>query len=156
MDTELMTAEQVVKEYREDINKLSAYLSWLAEKSGKNVSHIYGQDGIAKNSLSFPVFDSNLLRFVKAAEETKFMNPNYLYIYSRYRMKNSEDEISLIHKTTILQMNILGGILSKYILGGRTKARLWSWGIEEGVYFEVVHKAKELLDFWENATNAVV
>ena len=152
MDTELMSAGQVLEEYQDDIRKLEVYLPWLIEKSQKRASQIYGQDGIATHSLPFPVFDSNLLRFVKDAEQTKFMDRNYLYVYSRYHLRNSSDEIALIHKTTIQQMNILGGILSKYVLGGRTKARLWSMGVEEGVFLEAVQKAKELVDFWENAT----
>lgn len=152
MDSELMSAAQILDEYRNDIRKLSAYLPWLMEKSGQKASQKYGQDGIAAHSLSFPVYDSNLLRFVKEAEQTCFMNRNYAYVYSRYRLRDNADEIALIQKTTIQQMSVLGGILSKYVLGGRTKARLWSEGLEKDIFLEVIKKAKELADFWENAT----
>ena len=151
MDTGQMSAQQILMEYREDIYKLAAYLPWLTEKSGHRASQTYGQDGIAAHSLAFPVFDSNLLRFVKEAENTKFMNTNYPYIYSRYRMRNSAEEITQIQGATIQQMNILGGILSKYILGGKTKARLWSMGMEDGIFLDTIQKMKDLADFWENA-----
>ena len=149
MDTQQMTAMQIIDEYHNDIIKLSSYLTWLYEKSGKRVVQIYKQEGIAAHSLSFPVYDSNLLHFVNDASQTKFMDKNYSYVYSRLRMKNADDEMEQIHKATILQMNILGGILSKYVLGGRTKASLWNEGLENGVFMELVEKAKELYEFWK-------
>lgn len=149
MDTEQMTAEQVIAKYKTDIDKLAAYLTWLTEKSGRKTADIYGQDGIATHSLAFPVYDAMLLRFVQDAKQTCFMDPNYRYVYSRYRMKDSTDELTMIQRVTITQMHILGGILSKYVLGGQTKARLWSQGVSEGIFLNVVKKAGELIEFWD-------
>ncbi len=153
MDTELMTAKQILEEYGKDVRQLSEYIPWLTQKSGAQVSQVYGQDGISDHSLSFPVFDSDLMRFIKDAEASKFMNRNYRYAYTRYKMYNSADEKKQIQKATILQMQLLGDILSKYVMGGRTKARLWNEGVGNGVFLEVISKAKELTDFWANATN---
>ncbi len=91
------------------------------------------------------------MRFIQDASQTKFMDKNYVYVYSRLKMKSTNDEINQIHDATILQMDVLGGILSKYVLGGRTKSRLWSEGLENGIFMELIEKLKELYDFWENA-----
>ena len=42
----------------------------------------------------------------------------------------------------------LGDILSKYVLKGMSKSTLWTEGMEEGVYYAVVNKMKELIEFW--------
>ena len=55
----------------------------------------------------------------------------------------------LVQNATIRDMDDLAGILSHYILGGRTKARLWSDGVTYGVYFAVLSKMKELIEFWD-------
>jgi len=77
------------------------------------------------------------------------MNRNYHYSYSRYRMKTIEDELKVIANCTILQMDVLGDILSKYVLGGRTKAMFWSDAARHGIFIAVVEKADELIHFWE-------
>ena len=64
-------------------------------------------------------------------------------------MKTVEDELKIIEKCTILQMDILGDILSKYVLGGKTKSTLWSEAARHGVLIAVVEKADELIHFWE-------
>lgn len=151
MITETMTANQIVEVYKGDVDKLAAYLPWLEDKSGKSVSSIYAAEGIADNSVSFPVYDSTLMRFVKEAGETVFMDRNYRYVYTRNRLKNYKDEERLIEAASILQMEQLGGILSYYVIGGRTKARLWSDGMNHAIFYKVVKKAKELTDFWTNA-----
>lgn len=151
MLTETMTASQVLEMYKDDVNKLAAYLDWLESKSGKAVSNIYAGDGLAEHSVSFPVYDGTLMSFVKEADKTVFMDRNYRYVYTRNRLKTHADELRLIENATILQMDQLGGILSNYILGGRTKGRLWSEGMDTGIFLQVVKKSKELIDFWSNA-----
>ena len=96
MLTEQMTAAEVFDKYRSDIEKLIAYLPWLEEKSGKSkVSDIYNGDGLDEHSISFPVYDGTLLRFVKDAENTQFMDRNYVYVISRNRLKSAEEEEEL-------------------------------------------------------------
>ena len=124
MLTEQMTAAEVFDKYRSDIEKLIAYLPWLEEKSGKSkVSDIYNGDGLDEHSISFPVYDGTLLRFVKDAENTQFMDRNYVYVISRNRLKSAEEEVEFVKKQTMLKMDNIGGILSKYVMGGRTKGK---------------------------------
>ena len=151
MLTEQMTAAEVFDKYRSDIEKLIAYLPWLEEKSGKSkVSDIYNGDGLDEHSISFPVYDGTLLRFVKDAENTQFMDRNYVYVISRNRLKSAEEEVEFVKKQTMLKMDNIGGILSKYVMGGRTKARLWSEAVDKGVFLAVVTRLKELYDIGLN------
>ena len=149
MGTGMLSNEEIVEYYRQDAVKLFRYLNWLESKSGRQVSSVYGAEGIAENSVPFPVYDGTLLGFVKEAGNTRFMDRNYVYVYSRKRIKNVTDEMRLIKNATIREMDDLAGILSHYILGGRTKARLWSDGVTFGVYFAVLTKMKELIEFWD-------
>lgn len=151
MLTEQMTATEVFDKYRGDIEKLIAYLPWLEEKSGKSkVSDIYHGDGLDQHSISFPIYDGTLLRFVKDAENTQFMDRNYVYVISRNRLKSAADEVEFVSKQTMLKMDNIGGILSKYVMGGRTKAVLWSEAVDKGVFLAVVTRLKELYDIGLN------
>lgn len=151
MVTEQMTAQEVFLQYKSDMEKLMAYLPWLEEKSGKvKVSTNYVGDGLSQATISFPVYDGTLLRFIKEAEGTQFMDRNYVYVISRNRLRSAEDEIRFIQAQSMLQMDNIGGILSKYVMGGRTKARLWSEAVDKGVFLEVVKKLKELYDLGIN------
>lgn len=149
MGTGNLSNEEIVAYYKEDAVRLFAYLPWLESKKGQTTSSFYGADGIAEHSIAFPVYDSNLLRFVKEADRTCFMDRNYVYVYSRNRLKTAQDELNLIQKATIREMDNLGGILSHYILGGKRKASLWSQGVANGVYVALLYKAKELIEFWD-------
>ena len=149
MGTGMLSNEEIVEYYRQDAVKLFRYLNWLESKSGKIVSSIYGADGIADNSVPFPVYDGTLLGFVKEAGNTCFMDRNYVYVYSRKQLKNVKGEMRLIQNATIRDMDNLAGILSHYILGGRTKARLWSEGVTNGVYYALLKKVKEIIEFWD-------
>lgn len=146
-----LTPDEIMNKYKDDVNKLAGFLNWLEQKSGTPVTAIYGDDGLSENSVAVPVYDSTLMSFVKTADATAFMDRNYRYAYTRNRLKDAKDEIEFIDNATILQMDVLGGILSNYILGGRTKARLWSEGMNNGVFLHLVRKMKELIDFWANA-----
>ena len=151
MLTEQMTAAEVFDKYRSDIEKLIAYLPWLEEKSGKSkVSDIYNGDGLDQHSISFPVYDGTLLRFVKDAENTQFMDRNYVYVISRNRLKSAGEEVEFVKKQTMLKMDNIGGILSKYVMGGRTKAKLWSEAVDKGVFLAVVTRLKELYEIGLN------
>ncbi len=149
MRTDQLSNEEIVDYFRQDANKLFRYLPWLEAKSGHFVHSTYQDEGIARHSIPFPVYDSTLLGFVKEAANTRFMDRNHVYVYSRNRLKNAEDELRLIEKATIRDLDQLSGILSHYILGGRTKALLWSEGVQNGVYLALLNKVKEIIDFWE-------
>lgn len=125
--------EQIVGEYREDLEKLLKYLPYLEKKTAKDVQGTYTQDGNLK-SIAVPTYDSTLLAFVKVAKTTKFMYRNYPYVYTRNRIKNHDDERMLLEKSQIRDIDNFRGILSKYIMEGQTKAYRWSEGVEERIY----------------------
>ena len=149
MGTEMLSNEEIVEYYRQDAVKLFRYINWLERKSGQAVSSIYGAEGIATNSVPCPVYEGTLLNFVKEATNTCFMDRNYVYVYSRNQLKTAKDELRLIERATIRDMDKMAGILSHYVLGGRTKAKLWSEGVTNGVYFALLTKMKALIEFWD-------
>lgn len=146
---EIAYRQQVVNEYRPDVEKLARYLPWLESKVGGSVHQNYAGSGIEENSISFPVYDSTLLSFVKEAQRTKLMDRNYRYIYSRHRIRTVQDELQAIERTTIREMDVLKGILSKYVMEGMTKGRVWSEAVEKGLFLKVIRQMKENLDFWD-------
>ena len=65
--------EQIIEEYREDLEKLLRYLPFLEQKGEKDEQQFYEGDG-EHTVIPVPVYDSTLLAFVKEARGTKFMN----------------------------------------------------------------------------------
>lgn len=150
MDKEKLSTQEIVELYEADVQRLMRYLPYLVGKKAKDVSRMYAPDEEGFHSLSFPVYDSTLLAFVKEVQQTAFINYNYKYIYSRYGIKNYKDEWDRIDKATIQEMDLLGGIVSKYVLGGMTKGVLWNEAVEHEIFYRVVEKANELINFWSN------
>ena len=124
--------QQVVNEYRADVEKLARYLPWLESKKGMSVQQSYSGSGIEEHSIAFPVYDGTLMNFIREAQRTKLMDRNYRYVYSRNRIR------------------ILEGILSRYVMEGMTKGRRWSEAVENGIFLNVIKKMKENLDFWDH------
>ena len=149
MGTEQLTPSQVIETYFPDVKKLREYLPYLYKLAGQNGSNTFNQSGLSEHSITFPVYDSNLLRFVREAETTVFMNRNFHYSYTRHRMKTHDDELRVIKNCTILQMDVIGDIISKYVLGGRTKSVMWSEAAKYGIFIAAIEKADELIHYWE-------
>lgn len=149
MEREADLREQVMKEYRDEVEKYLKYIPWLQQKAGAKVSSTYTGEGIGEHSVKFPVYDSMVLGFVKELSKSKFMNRNYPYVYSKNGIRTVQDEKRIIGKTGIRDMDILCGILSKYVLGGMTKGKLWSVAVEEGIFLAVLLKMKEIMEFWD-------
>lgn len=149
MEKEADFREQMIAEYREEVEKYIKYIPWLQQKAGIEVSSIYKGDNITAHSVAFPVYDGTLMNFVKEMSKSKFMDRNYPYVYSRNGIHNVRDEKRMIEKATIRDMGILGGILSKYVLGGMTKGTLWSEAVTEGIFLDVLLKMKEVVEFWD-------
>ena len=147
MEKEMDLREQVLTEYRGEVEKYIKYIPWLQQKAGTQVSSIYSGDGISAHSVSFPVYDGTLMSFVKEMSNSKLMDRNYPYVYSHYRIRTVEDEKRAIAKVTAKDMNILNGILSKYVLGGMTKGTVWSTAVTEGIFLDALLKMKEIVEF---------
>lgn len=140
---------EVANGYRPDVEKLIKYIPWLESKAGASISSIYGEEGIREHSLAFPVYDSTLLSLVKDARSTGLMDRNYAYVYSRNRIKTVAEEQRLIECAAIKDMNVLKGILSKYILGGMVKGSVWSEGVYNGSILKTLLKMKAILEYWD-------
>ncbi|MCR4689809.1 MAG: hypothetical protein K5739_00480 [Lachnospiraceae bacterium] len=146
MTEERKARDELVKQYAPSVEKLSAYLPWLMEKSGASASTDYTPEG--GKTITFPVYDSMLLKFIKDAESTCFINRNYPYVYSRNRIRTEADELRFIEGVDIMNIADLGGILSRYVIEGRTKGVMWSKGVTGGVYLRVIEKARDLIEFY--------
>ena len=142
------SVEDIVSKYRPEVDKLMPYLRWLGENFKSEVAQSYSNNDL--KSMPFPVYDSNLLAFVKAVQNTNLLDRNYVYVYTRNHMNSAKDELLFIKDAQIMDMEDLAGILSKYILSGMTKGTVWAEGVRNGVLYQVVKKMDELLNYWSS------
>lgn len=144
---------QQVAEYKEKIAPLLKYLPWLESKMNTSVSSSYQGEGQTEHTLAFPVYDGTLMNFVKEAAKNPVMDKNYRYVYSRNHLKGPEDERKLIEKATIAEWNNLCGILSYYVLAGRSKGILWNVAVKENIFYLTLKKMEEIILYWDNPEN---
>lgn len=149
MEQDMEYRRKLIKRYREEVEPLFRYLSWFEDKQGARVSSVYSENELQQHSMPFPVYDGTLLSFVKEVQKSSLTDRNYVYVYSRYRISTPQEERRLIESVTIKNMEVLTGILSKYICGGMTKGWLWSQAVEEGIFYAILLKFKELFDMWD-------
>ncbi|MCR5234845.1 MAG: hypothetical protein K6E53_13215 [Lachnospiraceae bacterium] len=134
---------RIRNEYMHDVEILSRYMNWLEKTSGKQVESFY--DGDEKQKLiQIPIYDSNLLAFVKDARKTGLMDRNYRYVYTRYKIKTCEDELHLIRHAHLKDIDLFKGILSSYVMRGQTKGAVWAEGIKNGVFLELMRRMTAL------------
>lgn len=147
MDKDYMRG--LAAKYREELNPLLKYLNWLEKNNGVNVSTHYDGKENGNNTMSFPIYDSTLLSFVKEAGKTPFMDKNYVYVYSRLGLKTPQEERSAIESATMQEWNVLCGILTRYVRGGMTQSYLWTQGMTEGIFYLTIAKMKEIVEYWD-------
>ncbi len=136
-------SEKIRREYKNDVDILVRYLPWFEKIQGKSVQSIYDGEKDFK-VIQIPVYDSNLLAFMKDAGKTSLITKNYPYVFTDNRIKTVDDELRLVNNAHLKDMEILKGILSKYVLGGRSKASLWKDGVDNGVLFAIIKRLKYL------------
>ncbi len=141
--------QQLVEGYKEAAMPLLRYLPWMEKSAGSRASSTYSGDGVSEHSISFPVYDSTLMSFIKEAEKSSLMDKNYRYIYTRNHIQTHEDERKLIDSADLRKWDVLCGILSKYVLGGRTKSALWSEAVQEGIFVAVLAQMRKILEYWD-------
>ena len=149
MEYDKLSVEEAVEFYRPDVESLSGFIPWLEAHSGSETSSVFTGDGVEKHSITFPVYDGTLMNFVKTAQASSLVDRNYVYTYSRNRIRTVADEWRFIRNATIKEMGDLWGILSKYILKGMTKSMLWSEGVRNGIFLDLLLKMNEILAFWD-------
>ena len=145
-ELDINTRRNLIKQYQPDARRLARYISWLETKRGSDVMDSYKGEGVRKTAFTFPVYDATLLSFVKTARETRFVTRNYQYVYSRRRIKDTEQEKMELKNATLRDMELISGIFSRYILGGMTKSVLWAQGVENGIFLEVLYRLREILE----------
>lgn len=148
MEQEKEYTQQLMEANKELLMPLLRYLPWLAQNAGHSVSTDYQGEGTSERSLAFPIYDGTLMSFVREASKSPLMEKNYQYIYTRNRIKTHDDEKKIIASATWKEWDLLRGILSKYVMGGRVKAVLWNEAVQEQIFYLVLKKMKEIIDFW--------
>lgn len=149
MEQNMEYRQQLIQEYKKAVLPLLKYLPWLEKHAGKAGNSIFDAEGVSEHSISFPVYDSVLMGFVKDAAKTSLMEKNYSYIYTRKRIQSHADERRIIKAAQLQDWDVLRGILSKYVLGGRTKGMLWSEAASEGIFALVLDQMKMIIEYWD-------
>lgn len=148
-DSLRLSREEIIICYKEDVLRLLKYLPWLEKASGQTVTGIYSGEGIDKNSMVVPVYDSTLLGFIKEIRATDFINRNYVYTYSKYNIRTAADELRVIDACSLQEVTVLGDIFSKYVIRGDVRGAVWSEGVQNGVYLALLYKLKDLMEIRE-------
>lgn len=134
---------------KQELMPLLRYLDWFERNKGVKGSTNYNGTENGNHTMSFPIYDSTLLSFVKEAGKTALMDKNYMYVYSRLHLQTPEEERKAIERATLQDWNVLCGILTRYVRGGMTQSYLWSQGMEEGIFYLVLAKMKEVVEYWD-------
>ena len=129
------TVEDYIDRYEAPVKALMYYLPWLEKNMETGGAQDYKD---SETTMAFPVYDSNLLAFVKQAQNTKMLDRNYHYVYSRHSLRNAEDELRFIERARLQDMDDLWGILSRYVQEGMTQGAVWSEGVKNGVMGGVI------------------
>jgi len=147
--------EQIIEEYRDDLEKLLRYLPFLEQKGEKDEQQFYEGDG-QYEVIPVPVYDSTLLSFIKEARGTKFMNRNYPYAYRKWRMPDPKAERIAMESATIRDIDLFRGIISRYVLEGQRKSVMWTTAVRERIFVVALTRLKALiLDYPSNIKKGV-
>ena len=139
-------AELLTEKYSGDILKLSKYIQYFENKKGDDVASKYnGEQG--ESNLKFPVYDSTLLAFTREAARTSLMDPNYIYKYRQYRISTEADEKKAIKNAKLKDIDLLRGILSRYVLEGGYKGGRWIEATERWVFRDVLVRLMDMYNF---------
>lgn len=146
MEKESEYKQQLMQEYKQEIQPLLKYLPWLEQNVGKDVSSIYGKEELGANAMSFPVYDGTLMSFVKEAGKSPLMDRNYRYIYTRNHIENHDEERKIIRASGWREWDILKGILSRYVMEGRIKGFLWNEAVKEQIFYLVLKQMRDIVE----------
>ena len=149
MEREMENRKQQLEEYKRILKPLLTYLPWLEKNVRTSVSHTYDGSEVGACIMGFPVYDSTLMSFIREASRSELMDRNYRYVYTRGHIKTHDQERRAIASATIKEWNVLCGVLSNYVLGGRTRSVLWSEGVSENIFYLVLSKMQEITEIWD-------
>lgn len=149
MERKSLGVEGIVREYKGEVNKLVRYIPWLEGKM-RNYEQEYYTDADAEDrTLPVPIYDSTLLQLVNEIRNSKFLNRNYVYVYSKYRITSVKSEKRAIEQMGLEEIDHLYAILSRYTIKGMTKGSVWTEGVRDGIFLQVISRMKELIEFQE-------
>jgi hypothetical protein len=148
MENDKAYREQKIEQYRGFIDPFFRYIPWLQERMGRKQGKLYDGNDVS-HSISIPVYDGTLLNLVKGFQATGLMDRNYPYIYSRFNMVTAEDEIGRIKQTALNDIEVIMGIISKYVMGGMTRGKLWTDAVEDGIFYHALVRCKDILEVWD-------
>ncbi len=144
-EQDMSTKQEIINKYSADAKRLIPYLTWFEAKRGTDVSAIYdGEPGM--KTMPVTTYDSMLLEFVKLAKSTVFMDRNYPYVYTRNHIHSHEDELRMIEKARLTDIQNLGAILSKYVMEGMRRSTSWVDAVDAGIFLAVLCKLKEFFE----------
>lgn len=146
---DLAFRRELCDKYRPIVERLMTYLPWLESKKGDSVSNKFTGEGIEEHSIPFPVYDSTLLALVKLLQSSILIDRNYVYVYSRNRIKTREDEFKLIAKSDLKDTANIGAIMSKYVIEGMRRGSMWTDAVTSGIFLEAIKKLKANIEFWD-------
>ncbi len=153
MEQETEYLRKIMTENKRKLEPLIRYLPWLKNATERSTVSTYSSDGLGERSVPFPVYDSTLMAFIRAAQGSGLMNRNYPYVYSRKGLRTHDDERKLIDNADWRSWDDVLGILSKYVLGGQTRSTLWSEGVSEQIFYRTVQKLSDIIDYWTLGIN---
>ena len=105
-----------IEKYQKDVAELARYQGWLESKSGQDLTKLVDPAEGKQPTMQVPVYDSTLLAFIKSAQKTGFIDRNYMYTYRKLRINSAEDELREIARVQIMEIEVLGAILSIYVI----------------------------------------
>lgn len=152
MEQNKLSTKDAAAFYREEVLILMEYIPWFEAQKDKYEQTYYTDSEQGSGAMAVPTYDNMLLRFVKEARLLKLMNPNYVYLYRKYRIRDYKDEWKLIDAARIDQMDLLCGILSRYVLKGMTKGLVWTEGVQHEIFLRIIVKMKELIEFHQGTS----
>ena len=149
VDQEKLGREEIIKKYQAEIKRFLVYIPWLEKRTGSELHSTYSGNGIGEHSVRVPVYDATLLRLVRELEKSTLMDKNYAYVYTRNHIKDYVDEWDIIQRAKLQDYEILFGILSKYVLKGRTKSTEWTEAVENQIFLRVFLTCQQLFEIHE-------
>lgn len=146
---DLAYRRELVEKYKPIVERFITYISWLESKRGDSVSNKFTGEGIGENSIPFPVYDSTLLALIKLFQNSGLVDRNYVYVYSKNRIKTQEDEFKLIERSELKDTANIAAVISRYVLEGMRRGYMWTEAVTSGIFLEAIKKFKSNIEFWD-------
>jgi len=139
----------LIAKYREPLEPYFRYMPWFLERKNKNLEKFYDGDEIS-GTFSFPVYESTLLNFVQGIQTTGLIDRNYPYLYSKYGLHSTDEELALIERCGLAEVADILAVVSKYVLGGMTKGRMWNEAVEYGIFYHALARIRDILNVYSD------